>query len=228
MDRWAVLQPQVDRLTCENTSTHWHSQAPDKPTRAPFATQSATHFDLAPSIRLPSKQVLRNPIRLNRTRPSPTPTVAVPGYCFNSLCHSLPVSTAPQCGPSCASPTLVQDSPAAYTQALRPGDAGNPLPERLGGKRGHGDYPQRSSADGLQTASPNPSEWSLTWPNFPDDHVNIRACPLYVRTVKDAKRLTPRTGTDSIRTRILTCCFTVMAPPGQVIVGRAVGRMGPS
>jgi hypothetical protein len=47
MYRSAVLQPQVDRLTCENTSTHWHSQAPDKLTRAPFATQSATHFDLA-------------------------------------------------------------------------------------------------------------------------------------------------------------------------------------
>jgi hypothetical protein len=46
MDRSAVPQPQVDQLTCENTSTRWHSQAPDKPTRAPFATQSATHFDL--------------------------------------------------------------------------------------------------------------------------------------------------------------------------------------
>jgi hypothetical protein len=43
----AVPQPQVEQLTCENKSTHWHSQAPDKPTRAPFATQSATHFDLA-------------------------------------------------------------------------------------------------------------------------------------------------------------------------------------
>ncbi len=47
MDRCAVLQLQVDRLTCSNTSTRWHSQAPDEPTRAPFATQSATHFDLA-------------------------------------------------------------------------------------------------------------------------------------------------------------------------------------
>jgi hypothetical protein len=47
MDNCAVLQPQVDRLTCANTSTHWHSQALDEPTRAPFATQSATHFDLA-------------------------------------------------------------------------------------------------------------------------------------------------------------------------------------
>jgi hypothetical protein len=41
------MQPQVDRLTCASTSTRWHSQAPDEPTRAPFATQSATHFDLA-------------------------------------------------------------------------------------------------------------------------------------------------------------------------------------
>src|SRR5580693_5401795 len=43
----AVPQPQVEQLTCVNTSTHWHSQAPDKPRRALFATQSATHFDLA-------------------------------------------------------------------------------------------------------------------------------------------------------------------------------------
>jgi hypothetical protein len=47
MYRCAVLQPQVDPLTCANTSTRWHSQAPDELTRAPFATQSATHFDLA-------------------------------------------------------------------------------------------------------------------------------------------------------------------------------------
>jgi hypothetical protein len=47
MYRSAVLQPQVDRLTCVNTSTRWHSQAPGGPTQAPFATQSATHFDLA-------------------------------------------------------------------------------------------------------------------------------------------------------------------------------------
>jgi hypothetical protein len=44
--RLLVLQSEVNRLTCGNTSTHWHSQAPDEPTRAPFATQSATHFDL--------------------------------------------------------------------------------------------------------------------------------------------------------------------------------------
>ena len=47
MYRCAVLPPQVDRLACVNTSTRRHSQAPGEPTRAPFATQSATHFDLA-------------------------------------------------------------------------------------------------------------------------------------------------------------------------------------
>jgi hypothetical protein len=47
MDRCAVLQSQVDRLTWANTSTRWRSQAPDEPKRAPFATQSAIHFDLA-------------------------------------------------------------------------------------------------------------------------------------------------------------------------------------
>ena len=46
MDRSAVLQPQVDWLTSVNTSTRWHSRAPDEPSRTPFATQSATHFDL--------------------------------------------------------------------------------------------------------------------------------------------------------------------------------------
>jgi hypothetical protein len=55
MDHCAVLQPQVDRLTCANTSTRWHSQALDEPTRAPFATQSATHFDLC---REPSCEVV--------------------------------------------------------------------------------------------------------------------------------------------------------------------------
>jgi hypothetical protein len=55
MDRCAVLPPQVERLTCVNTSTHWHSQAPDEPTRAPFATQSDTHFDLADA---PSYEVI--------------------------------------------------------------------------------------------------------------------------------------------------------------------------
>ena len=47
MDRCAVLQPQVDSLTCQNASTAQHSRALDQPTQAPFATQSATHFDLA-------------------------------------------------------------------------------------------------------------------------------------------------------------------------------------
>jgi hypothetical protein len=47
MDRSAVPQLQVGRLTCRNTSTDRQSQALDEPTRAPFATQSATHFDLS-------------------------------------------------------------------------------------------------------------------------------------------------------------------------------------
>jgi hypothetical protein len=46
MDRCAVLQPQVGRLTCGNTSIDQHSQALDGLSRAPFATQSDTHFDL--------------------------------------------------------------------------------------------------------------------------------------------------------------------------------------
>lgn len=44
-----------------------------------------------------------------------------------------------------------------------------------------------------------------------NDHVNARACPLYVRTASDAKRPTPRTGADSVRTSTLTCSFTVTA-----------------
>ena len=38
-------------LICVNTSTDQHSQAPDGPTRTPFATQSATHIDLVPLTR---------------------------------------------------------------------------------------------------------------------------------------------------------------------------------
>ena len=45
------------------------------------------------------------------------------------------------------------------------------------------------------------------------DQVNNLPCPLYVRAGSDAKRLTPRTGTDSVRTSSLTCSFTVIAPP---------------
>lgn len=48
----------------------------------------------------------------------------------------------------------------------------------------------------LQTASPHQPEWPLTWPNFLERHVIIRACPLCVRTAEDPERLSPRTGTD--------------------------------
>jgi hypothetical protein len=47
MYRSAVPQPQVGQLTCQYTSTGRQSQALDEPARAPFATQSATHFDLS-------------------------------------------------------------------------------------------------------------------------------------------------------------------------------------
>ena len=42
-----VPSPQVDGLSCENTSADRRSYAPDRPTRTPSATQSATHFDLS-------------------------------------------------------------------------------------------------------------------------------------------------------------------------------------
>jgi hypothetical protein len=47
MYRSADAQPQVGLLTCQNTSTHRHRQAPGEPPQAPFATQSATQTDLA-------------------------------------------------------------------------------------------------------------------------------------------------------------------------------------
>ena len=47
MDHCAVLRSLADGQSCGNTSTNQHSQAPDEPIRAPFATQSATHFDLS-------------------------------------------------------------------------------------------------------------------------------------------------------------------------------------
>jgi hypothetical protein len=46
MDLRPVLFPQAGRMTSQNTSTDQRPQAPDRPSRAPFATQSATHFDL--------------------------------------------------------------------------------------------------------------------------------------------------------------------------------------
>jgi hypothetical protein len=44
------------------------------------------------------------------------------------------------------------------------------------------------------------------------DHVNNVPCPLYVRAGSDTERVTPRTGTDSVRTSRLTCSFRVTAP----------------
>lgn len=64
----------------------------------------------------------------------------------------------------------------------------------------------------LQTASPHPLEWPLTCSNSQMDHVNNVPCPLYVRARNGANWLTPRTGTDSVRTSGLTCSFTVMVP----------------
>jgi hypothetical protein len=51
MDLRKVLLPQVGRLASQNTSTDQRPQAPDRPSRAPFATQSATQFDLASARR---------------------------------------------------------------------------------------------------------------------------------------------------------------------------------
>jgi uncharacterized protein len=47
MYRSAVPQVQVGELTCQYTSTDRQSRTLDEPTRAPFATQSATQIDLA-------------------------------------------------------------------------------------------------------------------------------------------------------------------------------------
>jgi hypothetical protein len=49
MDRCTVPLPLVEQLTRQNTSTDQHPQAPDMLSRARFATQSATHFDLDPA-----------------------------------------------------------------------------------------------------------------------------------------------------------------------------------
>ena len=45
------------------------------------------------------------------------------------------------------------------------------------------------------------------------DHVNNVPGPLYFRAGSDIERVTPRTGTDSVRTSRLTCSFTITAPP---------------
>jgi hypothetical protein len=49
MNHRQVALPQVGRVTRQNTSTGQHRQAPGRLSRALFATQSATHFDLVPS-----------------------------------------------------------------------------------------------------------------------------------------------------------------------------------
>jgi hypothetical protein len=48
MDRGQVPLPQAECLTSQNTSTDQHPQAQNGLSRASFATQSATHFDLGP------------------------------------------------------------------------------------------------------------------------------------------------------------------------------------
>ena len=61
MYRSAVPSLQVGQLTCQYASTGRQSQAPDEPSRAPFATQSATRIDLvAPSA--PRCSVIDDPL----------------------------------------------------------------------------------------------------------------------------------------------------------------------
>jgi hypothetical protein len=81
MDRCAVLQHQVDLLTCENTSTHWHSQAPDEPTRAPFATQSATHFDLVSRTGATKQAYSKTGSIAGQLNRNFTVTVSILSYC---------------------------------------------------------------------------------------------------------------------------------------------------
>lgn len=53
-------------------------------------------------------------------------------------------------------------------------------------------------------------------------------CPVCVRTVREAKRLTPRTGTDGVRTSGLTGSFIIEAqwpaPKGQTFISRTAPR----
>jgi hypothetical protein len=65
------MSPQAEHLTCQNTSTGQQAQALDRLSQARFATQSATHFDLASSNRLLSKPGLRNQPRKSGLRNQP-------------------------------------------------------------------------------------------------------------------------------------------------------------
>jgi hypothetical protein len=65
MDRCAVLPPQAERLTCVNTSTNWHSQAPDKPTRAAW--------ELSLGVWLVVKGFRPSPITTGTTTPDTAP-----------------------------------------------------------------------------------------------------------------------------------------------------------
>jgi hypothetical protein len=158
MDRCAVLQSQVDRLTCADTSTRWHSQAPDEPTRAAFATQSATHFDLASSN---STAIETSASKSNSTEADtskPHTHRRSPGVLLQLVYVT------------------------ASSQALRPGD-GQSAPREVG--RGASARAVATIRSGvptvLQTASPDPAICHLNC-GFPaNPGLSARPCPSYVR-----------------------------------------------
>jgi plasmid stability protein len=73
MGNCRVLSPQVERLTSENTSTDQRLQASDGPSRAQFATRSATQFDLG-----------KQPLTAEACRPPEGPSVPA-GYVTESI-----------------------------------------------------------------------------------------------------------------------------------------------
>jgi hypothetical protein len=119
--------------------------------------------------------------------------------------------------------------PASAGLALDTADSAEIIEQREDGSAGPFARAAPAGGSGLQTASPHPSEWPLTWSNSQNDHVNNVPCPLYVRAGSDAKWLTPRTVTDSVRASRLTCNFTILAsfsrrrrsapPPGRPDAG---------
>jgi hypothetical protein len=71
MNHRRVQLSQVGQLTRQNMSAHQRSPAPDRPSRAQFATRSATQFDLRRIVRL---------LRLATATPGPANTkLPVPG-----------------------------------------------------------------------------------------------------------------------------------------------------
>jgi hypothetical protein len=98
MDHRKVPSPQVRHLTCDNTSTNLLSHARNGPSRAPVATQSATHFDLAPHELADTERAFETRFDPRLRNLKFKATVSVSEYSFNSIAADpTPALKTPNC-----------------------------------------------------------------------------------------------------------------------------------